>query len=120
MLDTDNPGIASRSQVSLAKMMTAVVEVCAAFGLVVTEKTTVTMHMRYPNMEADTVEQVESFLYLGGKISSIIDVTPEVHSRIGQAWTCFYKYSRAVYDNSYIALTTKAHLLTTEVIEETL
>ena len=34
-------GFASRSRDSLAKMMTAVVEVCAAFGLVVAEKKTV-------------------------------------------------------------------------------
>ncbi|CAM9715851.1 unnamed protein product, partial [Sphacelaria rigidula] len=33
------------------------------------------------------------------------------------AWTCFYKYSKAVYDNPYIALTTEVRLLKTEVIE---
>ncbi|CAM9677313.1 unnamed protein product [Sphacelaria rigidula] len=90
MLYADNAGIASRSRESLAKMITAVVEVHAAFGLVVAEKKTVTMHMRSPNMETDTIEveaaaqrykQIESFLYLGGKISSIGDVTPEIHSR---------------------------------------
>ena len=126
MLYADDAGFASRSRDSLAKMMTAVVEVCAAFGLVVAEKKTVTMHMRPPNMEADTIEveaagqryrQVESFLYLGGRISSIGDITPEIHSRIGQAWACFHKYSRAVYDNRYIDLTTKINLLKTEVIE---
>ncbi|CAM9325699.1 unnamed protein product [Sphacelaria rigidula] len=94
MLYVDDAGIVSRSRLSLANMMTAVVELCAAFGLVAVEKEAVTMHMCSPNMRVGTIEveaagqrceQVESFLYLGGKISSIGDVTPEVHSRIVQA-----------------------------------
>ena len=48
VLYADDAGIASRSQASLEKMMTAIVEVCAAFGLLVSEKKTVTMHMRPP------------------------------------------------------------------------
>ena len=48
MLYADDAGIASQSQASLEKMMTAIVEVCAAFGLIVSEKKTVTMHMRPP------------------------------------------------------------------------
>ncbi|CAM9593472.1 unnamed protein product [Sphacelaria rigidula] len=84
------------------------------------------MDMHFPNMETDTIEaeaarqrykQVESFLYLGGNISSIGDVTPEIRSRIGQAWTCFYKYSKAENDNPYIALATMVRLLETELIE---
>ena len=94
MLYGDDAGFASRSRDSLAKMMTAIVEVCAGFGLVVAVKKTVAMHVRSPNMEADTVEvegagkryrQVQSFLYLGGRVSSISNITPETHSRIGQA-----------------------------------
>ena len=38
MLYADDAGIASQSQASLEKMMTAIVEVCAAFGLIVSEK----------------------------------------------------------------------------------
>ena len=48
MLYADDAGIASQSQASLEKMMTAIVEVCAAFGLIVSKKKTVTMHMRPP------------------------------------------------------------------------
>ena len=101
MLYAVDAGFASWSRENLAGMMTAVVEVCAAFVLVVAKKT-VTMHMCSPNMEADTVEveaagqryrQVESSLYLGGRISSIGDITPEIHSRIDQAWAWFHKYS---------------------------
>ena len=124
MLYADDAGIASRSRESLAKMMTAVVEVCAAFGLVVAEKKTETMHMRSPNMEADTAEveatgrrykELQSFLCLDGEIS-IGDVISEIYSRIGQAWACFHKYSIAVYDDQCIDLT-KINFLQTEVIE---
>ncbi|CAM9644499.1 unnamed protein product, partial [Sphacelaria rigidula] len=124
MLYANDSGIASRSRVNLAKMMTAAVEECAAFGIVAENK--VTMHMHSPNMGAGTIElgaagrrykQVKSFLHLSGKISSIGDVAPEIHSRIGQAWTCFNKYSRTVYDNPCIALATKARPLTTEGVE---
>ena len=45
MLYADDAGIVSRF---LEKMMTAIVEVCAAFGLIVSEKKTVTMHVRPP------------------------------------------------------------------------
>lgn len=45
MLYTVDPGIHSRSQPRLAKMMTAVVETCAAFGLVVAETKTITTHI---------------------------------------------------------------------------
>ena len=55
MLCADDAGIASRSQASLEKMMTVIVEVCAAFGLIVSEKKTVTMHMRPPTMKAEAV-----------------------------------------------------------------
>ena len=58
--------------------MTAIIEVCAAFGLIVSEKKTVTMHMRPPTMKAEAVaveaagqrySQVDAFVYLGSTIS---------------------------------------------------
>ena len=55
MLYADDAGIASQSQAGLEKMMTAIVEVCAAFGLIVSEKKTMTMHMRPPTMKAEAV-----------------------------------------------------------------
>ncbi|CAM9667236.1 unnamed protein product [Sphacelaria rigidula] len=111
MLYADDAVIASRSRVSLAKMM-AIVEGCPTFGLVSAEKKTDTI---YVEAAGQIYRRVESFLYLGGTISGIGDVTPEIHSRIGEACPCFY--SRAVYDNPYIALTTTVGVLKTEVIE---
>ena len=90
MLYADDAGIATQSQASLEKMMMAIVEVCAAFGLIVSEKKTVTMHMRPPTMKAEAVaveaagqrySQVDTFVYLGSTISSVGDVGPEIKRR---------------------------------------
>ncbi|CAM9769122.1 unnamed protein product, partial [Sphacelaria rigidula] len=62
-------------------------------------------------------KQAESFVHFGGKVSSIGDVIPEIHNRIGQAWACFHYCSRALYNNPCIALTTKVSLLKADVIE---
>ncbi|CAM9843697.1 unnamed protein product [Sphacelaria rigidula] len=75
-------------------MRVAAIEVCAAFGLHVAENNAVTAHLCSPNMKADEIEveaadqkykQVEPFAYPGGKIGSIGDVIPEIHSRVGFA-----------------------------------
>ena len=75
--------------------MTAVIEVCAAIGLVVAEIKTVTMYMRSDMVEVEAAgqryKQGESLFYLFGKVSSIGGVFPEVHSRFGQDWACFDK-----------------------------
>ena len=72
--------------------------------------------------EAVTVEaagqrysQVDTFMYLGSTISSVGDVGPEIKRRTGYAWNCFLKYSRAVYDNPYIAVADKVRFLKAEV-----
>ena len=127
MLYADDAGIASRSQASLEKMMTAIVEVCAAFGLIVSEKKkTVTIHMRPSTMKAEAVavesagqmySLVDTFVYLGSTISSVGDVGPEIKRRTGYAWNCFLKYSRAVYDNPYIAVADKVRFLKAEVLK---
>ena len=101
MLYADGAGIASRSQASLEKMMTTIVEVCAAFSLIVSEKKTVTMRMRSPTMKAEEAvaveaagqrySQVDTFVSLGSTISSVGDVGPEIKRRTGYAWNCFLK-----------------------------
>lgn len=100
MLYADDAGIVLRSQSSLAKMMTAIVEVCAAFGLTVVEKKTDTMHMKVKVVAVEAAEkkygQVDTFVYLGGAINSIGDISPEVRRRTGHAWTCFLKFSKVV------------------------
>ncbi|CAM9594449.1 unnamed protein product, partial [Sphacelaria rigidula] len=129
MLYADDAGIALRSQLSVAKMMAAVVEVCAASGLVVAEKKTKPIHMHSPRMRADAVKlcaagqgykQVKYFVYLGGTINSIGNignVIPDPECRIGWARKCIVKYRRTLCVNPYLALPEKVRLLKAEVTE---
>lgn len=88
----DDAGITSWSRVSLAKIMTPVVKVCAAFDLFAAEKKAVAMHMHSQNLEADvpgvggrTKYKSRSSLFSTlVKLSSIGTITAEIHSRIGQ------------------------------------
>ena len=73
ILYADDDAIVSRSPASLAKMMTAVVEVCGAYGLTVAERKTETMVMRPPHHVQEDLQivaagqryaQTEQFVYL--------------------------------------------------------
>ena len=64
------------------------------FRLIVSEKKTVTMHMRPPTMKAEAVaveaagqrySKVDTFVYLGSTISSVGDVGAEIKRRTGYA-----------------------------------
>lgn len=81
--------------------MTAIVEVFARRGPVVTENYMEAMHTRSPSMkkvgvlEVEAAGQmfgnVESFVYLCGVINGIAEVTPEVNRRNDHAWKCSVK-----------------------------
>ena len=126
MLYADDAGVVSKSAQSLAKMMTAIVRVCQAFGLTVAETKTETMYLRYPGaaeqalvIEAagQTYKQTDKFVYLGGAISSTGDIQPELKRRIGYAWGSLKKYNRQVYNNVEVPLADKIRLLNAEALE---
>ena len=126
MLYADDAGVVSKSAQSLAKMMTAIVRVCEAFGLTVAEKKTETVYLRYPGaaeqalvIEAagQTYQQTDTFVYLGGAISSMGDIQPELKRRIGYAWGSLKKYNRQVYNNVEVPLADKIRLLNAEALE---
>ena len=58
MLYADDVASVSRSPASPAKIMTAVVEVCGAYGLTVAERKTETMVMRPPHHAQEGLEIV--------------------------------------------------------------
>ena len=64
MLYADDAGIASQSQASLEKMMTAIVEVCAAFGLIVSEKKTVRKIVRQQHLTRESATNKNIFIFL--------------------------------------------------------
>ena len=106
MLYANDAAIAPGSPASLAKMMTAVVEVCEAYGLTVAERKTETMVMRPPHHAQEDLEivtagqrydKIEQFVYLGGTITAEADMTAEIRRRTGAAWGAFHRYGNVVY-----------------------
>ena len=90
MLYADDACIVSRSPQGLAKMMEVIVEVCRAFALTVSAKKTETMCMpppRTPRMmvqieaAGQTYKQVQSFAYLGGAVTEVLDMSVEIARR---------------------------------------
>ena len=120
MLYADDAVIVSRSPVSLAKMITAVVEVCGAYGLTVAERKPETMGMRPPHHALEDLEivaagqlyaQTEQFVYLGGTIMA------EIRCRTEAAWSAFRRYANVVYDRptAIVPMAPKVRLLQAEL-----
>ena len=93
MLYADDAAIVSRSPASLAKMMTAVVEVCGAYGLTVAERKKETMVIRPRHHAQEGREivavgqrytQTEQFVYLGGTITAEANMIAEIRRQTGQ------------------------------------
>ena len=98
ILYADYAAIVYRPPASLAKIMTAIVEVCRAYGLTVAERKTETMMMRPPHHAQEDLEivaagqryaQTEQFVYLGGTITAEADMTAQIRRRTGAAWSAF-------------------------------
>ena len=128
MLYADDAAIVSISPASLAKMMTAVMEVCGAYGLTVAEKKTETMVMRPPHHAQDDLEieaagqryaQTDQFVYLGGTITAEADMTAEIRRCTGATWSAFRRHANVVYDRptAIVPLALKVRMLQEEVRE---
>ena len=107
MLYADAAAIVSRSPASLAKMMTAVVEVCGVYRLTVAERKTETMVTRPPHHAQEDLEivaagqryaQTEQFVYQGGTTTAEADMTAKNRRRTGAAWSMLCCSANVVYD----------------------
>ena len=88
-------------------MMTAVLEVCGAYGLTVVERKTETMIMRPQHHAQKGLEivaagelyaQTEQFIYLGGTMTTEADMTADIGRRRGAATSSFHRYANVVND----------------------
>ena len=127
MLYADDAGIVACTSASRAKIMTAIVEKCDAFGLTVSEKKTETIVLRPPGEPAQQLmiqaagqryAQKERFTYLGGTISEDADMPAELKSCARSAWGAFHRYNWKLYDRAtaIVSLELKVKLLRSEVI----
>ena len=128
MLYADDAGVVSRSPEQLRKMMEAIVVVCAAFGLTVTEAKTEIMCLRAKGMPDSTAtfsveaagqvyNQTNEFVYLGGNVNHNSDLSTEVDRRIRNAWCSFRKYALELYDRPSAPLELEIQMLRAEVLE---
>ena len=96
MLYADDAGVVSQSPEELRKMMKVIVDVCAAFGLAVSEAKTEIMCLHAKGMPESTAtfsveaagqvdNQKNEFVYLGGNVNHNTDLSIEVDRRIRTA-----------------------------------
>ena len=96
MLYADDAGVVSESPEQLRKMMGAIVVVCTAFGLTVSEAKTEIMCLRAKGMPESTAilsveaagqvyNQTNESVYLGGNVNQTADLSIEVDRRIRNA-----------------------------------
>ena len=128
MLYADDAGVVPHSPEQLRKMMGAIVVVCAAFGLTVSEAKTEIMCLRAKGMPESTAifsveaaghvyNQTNEFVYLGGNINHNAHLSIKVDRRIRNAWCSFPKYTLEVYDRPSAPLELKIRMLRAEVLE---
>ena len=126
MLYADDACVASRLPEGLARMMTIVVDVCAAFGLTVSERKTEVMCVPPPNQQAPSVaieaagqryRQVNSFVYLGSMVSHDASMSAEIERRVRAAQFRVGKYQVALYRRSTAPLSLKVRMVKAEVVE---
>ena len=128
MLYADNVGVVSQSPEQLRKKMGAIVVVCAAFGLTVSEAKSEIMCLPTKGMPESTAtfsveaagqvyNQTDEFVYLGGNVNHKADLSIEVNRRIRNAWCSFRKYTLELYDRPSPRLELKIWMLRPEVHE---
>ena len=136
MLYADDAAVVSRSPEGLARMMSVVVQVCGAFGLMVSEKKTETLLMRAPaklplkgeppappppplviKAAGQTYKQTRQFRYLGGLVTEDGELTQEINNRSRAAWACIRRFSRELFDRPTAPWELKVRLLKAEAME---
>ena len=130
MFCADGVGVVSKLSEQPRKIMDAIVVVCAAFGLTVSEAKTETMCLRTKGMPESTTiifrvegagqvySQTKEFAYLGGNVNhNNADLSTEVDRRIRNACCSFRKYTLELYDRPSAPLELKIRMLRAEVLE---
>ena len=107
-------------------MMEVIADVCRAFALTVSAKSTKTMSMPPPRTPRTMVrveaarqiyQQMQSFTYLGGAVNEIPDMSVEIARRTRACWMRIRRYLRQLYDQSKVALSLKTRMVKAEAIE---
>ena len=109
-------------------MMTTIVAVFEAAGLIVPEKKAETTLLRTPNQALRTSPfvikasgqrymQKMQFMYLGGLIDATAHIMPEMKRRIRLAWAFYNRFKRQLHDMEGAPFILTVRLPNTEVME---
>ena len=63
-----------------------------------------------------TYKQVQSFTYLGGAVTEVLDMSVEIARRTRACWMRIRRYLRELYDQPKVALSLKIRMVKAEVI----
>ena len=64
-----------------------------------------------------TYKQVQSFTYLGGAVTEVLDMSVEIARRTRACWMRIRRYLRELYDQPKVALSLKTRMVKAEAIE---
>ena len=131
MLYADDAVVVSQSPEQMRKMIGAILVVCAAFGLTISEAKTEIMCLCAKGMPESTAifsvevagqvhNQTNEFVYLGGTVNYNADLFADVDRRIRNAWCSFRKYTLELYDRPSAPLKLKIRMLRVEVLQTVL
>ena len=128
MLYDDWAWVVSQSPEQLREMIGAIVAVCAAFSLTVSEAKTEIVCLRAKGIPEYTVifsvkaagqvyNQTNEFVHIGRNVNHNANPSIEVDRRIRKAWCSFWKYTLELHDRPSAPLDLKIRMLRAGVLE---
>ena len=112
MLFADDAALVTHSQEALQRLSDRFADACKQFGLTISLKKTniCTQHVNTPvsiTIDGVTMENVDTFTYLGSIISNTTSLDSELDRRLGKANSVMARLSKRVWENNALSVNTK-------------
>lgn len=109
-LYADDAAVCASSACELQELLDGFSSACHKYGLTISLKKTVTLSLDGSNeflINETTLQNVDSFTYLGSTMTSNLCLDTELSSRLGRAATVFGKLEKRVWKNKHLSTGTK-------------
>ena len=112
LLFADDAALTAHTEIGLQQLVSSFSNACKEFGLQISLKKTNIMAQdtQSPptiNIDNENLEVVDSFTYLGSKVSNTLSIEEEINSRIGKAAATMAKLNKRVWQNTKLTEKTK-------------
>ena len=112
LLFADDAALTAHTETGLQQLVSSFSNACKEFGLQISlKKTNIMAQDTQPpptiNIDNENLEVVDSFTYLGSKVSNTLSIEEEINSRIGKAAATMAKLSKRVWQNTKLTEKTK-------------